>query len=361
VKRELLTEPQTQSGNTKVFTLPRSRHSESHQYYLSLLTPVILASSVFGTFDNSAFAIETPKKNSSQIKQTVYSLSRTQEASSYLKVWGVPASVALGSGKTSAQKRARGTYITALAGQGIGLDLCLQPGDVLISLNGTPVLSSRHADAFLSKFKTGKLRAVVARVSGNNVLMLNPATSISPSIISTSDSPFSQGATGSSQNKQGTSGGNGTTSAATISNNELASLESYMVQLINSDRAQNGGLPALAGSNQLSQLARQYANDMARRNFFAHDDPEGHSPQDRARAFGLTCGVWENLAYQKNYLDLREIVKSCQQEMMNEPPNQRNHRGCILHPGHKVVGVGIAVIPPNTVICVQEFSGTEVP
>lgn len=55
--------------------------------------------------------------------------------------------------------------------------------------------------------------------------------------------------------------------------------------------------PPLASSIALSCAARSHALDMSTRGFFAHADPEGRRVRDRARSFGYTGQVGENLAW----------------------------------------------------------------
>ena len=55
-------------------------------------------------------------------------------------------------------------------------------------------------------------------------------------------------------------------------------------------------------------------------------------------------------------------MDQCEDNMMNEPPNDpNNHRGNILNPRHACMGVGVAVVLPHSVICVQEFSSQDLP
>ena len=54
---------------------------------------------------------------------------------------------------------------------------------------------------------------------------------------------------------------------------------------------------ALTWNGYLAKSARAYAQDMATRNFFAHTDPDGRQPQQRAEAAGYTgwTGIGENI------------------------------------------------------------------
>lgn len=138
-------------------------------------------------------------------------------------------------------------------------------------------------------------------------------------------------------------------------------LESYMLELVNSDRAKNG-LPPLKHSSSLGKLARDYAIYINKTNHFAHEDLEGLEPRDRAQRAGLHISVWENLAWRGANTGYKDLVRLCEEDMMNEAPNvPTNHRGCILNERHQIVGIGVVAVPPHKVICVQEFSHQEVP
>lgn len=56
------------------------------------------------------------------------------------------------------------------------------------------------------------------------------------------------------------------------------------------------GLAPLRRDARLDAAARLHSEDMAARNFFAHDTPEGLTPTDRAKAQGYKTGVGENIA-----------------------------------------------------------------
>ncbi len=66
------------------------------------------------------------------------------------------------------------------------------------------------------------------------------------------------------------------------------------------------GLAPFRRDARLDTAARLHSEDMAARNYFAHDTPEGLSPQDRAGAQGYTDGVGENIA--AGYRNARAVV-----------------------------------------------------
>ena len=296
----------------------------------------------------------------------VYSLSQRQETSDVLKIWGVPACAAVNGGNP------KGTYVTGITGHGLAEDLQLQVGDVLLSINGRVITSAKDADRILDSMQAGEVKAVVARQDSGRVVLFQPRAKFYPRSTERESAVATSGAE--SQNVDVTansrSDGNGMYSSsysgreskkAAVSSDSMAGLENYMVELINSDRQKNGQ-GKLRSSSGLSQVARKFAEDMAARNFFDHIDPNGNSPQARARMAGINGLIFENISVNYGPLSWRDMVKGAQAEMMAEPPNNpHNHRGNILNPDHAVVGVGMAVVMPNKIYCVQEFSNSEVP
>lgn len=86
---------------------------------------------------------------------------------------------------------------------------------------------------------------------------------------------------------------------------------------------------------QLTQVARDYSQQMVRRNFFSHTSPSGENPADRVRAVGLTYWmVGENLFQATNAPDL---VPAAVEGWMNSP----GHRENLLQSGYTETGVGI--------------------
>ena len=135
---------------------------------------------------------------------------------------------------------------------------------------------------------------------------------------------------------------------------EIAQLERAMWQRVNSDRAAHGR-PPLRLDTKLSTVARAYAQKMMTGGFFAHVDPDGKDPNDRARAGGITNGVYENISWSSrpHFRDIDRLNES-QDDMMAEPPNQDNHRSNILKETHLAVGIGVAR-NRNKIYMVQEF------
>ena len=94
------------------------------------------------------------------------------------------------------------------------------------------------------------------------------------------------------------------------------SLAARALQLVNDVRASGarcgersfGPAPPVRLSGTLSDVALGHAADMARHDYFEHDDLSGHTPADRVRAVGYAEKlVGENIAYGPESAD--EVVK----------------------------------------------------
>lgn len=70
----------------------------------------------------------------------------------------------------------------------------------------------------------------------------------------------------------------------------ISSMENRIHELVNIERQKNG-LGSLDYDKQLSDIARAYSLDMARRNFFDHFSPEGESFSARYEKAGYECRI----------------------------------------------------------------------
>lgn len=101
------------------------------------------------------------------------------------------------------------------------------------------------------------------------------------------------------------SSGNFYTEEARYSSYDLKTeeLEKQIHGLINQERAKNN-LPVLSYNDDLAFIARNHSYDMATRNYFSHDTPEGLTPEQRGIHIGYTtCGTLDaiNLSEQYDY------------------------------------------------------------
>lgn len=103
----------------------------------------------------------------------------------------------------------------------------------------------------------------------------------------------------------------------------------------NNQRIANG-LGALALNGQLNQAAQAKANDMAARNYWSHNTPDGQTPWTFVSAAGYDYqAVGENLAY--GFATSNDTITG----WMNSP----GHRANILNSNYLDVGFGIINIP----------------
>jgi uncharacterized protein YkwD len=105
------------------------------------------------------------------------------------------------------------------------------------------------------------------------------------------------------------------------------------------------GLAPLALEPQLCDVARAHARDMATRNYFDHESPEGVGPFDRLARAGWHYGyAGENIA-----LDADE--GRVESDLYASP----GHRANMLGPHYRRVGIA-AVRTPAGEIFVEDFS-----
>ncbi|MET7797951.1 CAP domain-containing protein [Streptomyces decoyicus] len=109
-----------------------------------------------------------------------------------------------------------------------------------------------------------------------------------------------------------------------------SSAEEQVLSLVNQERAQAGCSPVTA-DKELAGLAQQFSDDMARRGFFGHTDPDGDTPWDRADAAGIKDLGGENIA--RGQATAQAVMES----WMNSP----GHRANILNCDYKTLGVGV--------------------
>lgn len=127
---------------------------------------------------------------------------------------------------------------------------------------------------------------------------------------------------------------------------QIKAAEQRALELLNADRRVNG-LPALRLNGTLVVLAENYGKDMIKRGYFSHYNPEGQSPFDRMRSYGL------NYRYAGENLAINTNVEAAQRALMNSP----GHRANILNPNYTEVGVGVSYNSRGSVYVVQEFIG----
>ena len=99
-----------------------------------------------------------------------------------------------------------------------------------------------------------------------------------------------------------------------------------------------GGLGGLSVDASLTSIARQRAQDMAAKNYFAHTSPTGQTAFTLMNGVGYVYAIaGENIA-RNNYPDA-ESVSTAMSGFMNSP----SHRANIMDGRYTKVGIGMAV------------------
>ncbi len=109
-----------------------------------------------------------------------------------------------------------------------------------------------------------------------------------------------------------------------------SSAAAQVLSLVNQERDRAGCSPVTA-DGELTQLAQQFSDDMARRSFFGHTDPDGDTPWDRAGAADISDLGGENIA--RGQANAQSVMDT----WMSSP----GHRANILNCEYKTLGVGV--------------------
>lgn len=110
----------------------------------------------------------------------------------------------------------------------------------------------------------------------------------------------------------------------------LSGPAAQVVTLTNAARAKAGCKP-LKVDSRLNLSAQRHSADMERRNYFEHEDPDGHDFSDREKAAGFDGDSGgENIA----------MGQTSAAEVMNDWMNSPGHRQNILDCSFTLIGVG---------------------
>lgn len=109
----------------------------------------------------------------------------------------------------------------------------------------------------------------------------------------------------------------------------LSGPAAQVLAITNAQRAAAGCKP-LRVDPRLNRSAQRHSEDMARRRFFSHNNPDGQSFSDRERAAGYQATGGENIARGQ------ETAAEVMRVWMNSPPHRRN----ILRCEFTTIGVG---------------------
>ena len=156
---------------------------------------------------------------------------------------------------------------------------------------------------------------------------------------------------------------------------DKSELELQVHELTNQYRIQNG-LDSLLFDEELSKVARSHSKDMAKRDYFSHQTPEGADPTDRADTQGYKCqkiignliysGIGENIlqnnlydtvwytaglptSYEWNTQD--EIAQSTVDGWINST----GHRENLLTETFDREGIGVEISADDKVYITQNF------
>jgi uncharacterized protein YkwD len=123
----------------------------------------------------------------------------------------------------------------------------------------------------------------------------------------------------------------------------LNKVERRIYQLTNAVRRQHH-LSPLSKDPALVATARAHSDDMLRRNFFSHVNPDGKTPQARiAPAYARTIArsgenIWGGHGY--DYADSKRMARVIVDSWMTSP----GHRANILNPKYTYLGVGVSAL-----------------
>lgn len=175
---------------------------------------------------------------------------------------------------------------------------------------------------------SGTLQQLLSKygITGNIVSTCPNGNCSTGTTTGTTSGSTSTGTTGTTTTGSSSSG---STAVAPVSGNMSAD-ESLMINLVNQDRADNGGLPALKFDPTLRAGALAHSEDMSENNYFSHTSPTQGDFSARIKAAGIQCtAAGENIA-------MYPSVQQAEVGFMNSA----GHRANILG-DYTRVGIGI--------------------
>ena len=137
--------------------------------------------------------------------------------------------------------------------------------------------------------------------------------------------------------------------AGSISIDQAFENERRAFNLTNEARVKNGLAP-LAWDSELCRMARIHSENMARRNFFSHQTPEGLGLKQRARSAGILHFkvLGENIAYNQGFEDPGAFA-------VERWLTSSQHRANILSQEFRASAVGTFVAEDGRVYLTQVF------
>lgn len=107
------------------------------------------------------------------------------------------------------------------------------------------------------------------------------------------------------------------------------------------------GLPPLSFTPALDAVAAGRSEDMVKRNYFSHVDPDGHDPFWHMQQGGVSF-----MAAGENIAEGQPTPDAVVQAWMNSP----GHRANILNPNYHHIGIGIAQAANGMLVWTQDFT-----
>ncbi|MBI1271827.1 hypothetical protein GC174_15490 [bacterium] len=248
----------------------------------------------------------------------------------------------------------KGLYISRISTRTRLYAIGVRPADIVLSVNGTATAGAAELNEAVLKNQAKELKVATARRSGKSIAFLDFGKGERPKDrIPKPPPPPLQAEPANSTKAENPDDANNLDS-----NDELTMLEAKMVSLVNSER-QKKGLEQLQPSRSLASVAKAHSEDMIRRGYFSHIDPDGKNPGDRAAAAGINASyLAENIA-SENY---REPPLSLMERAHKSLMASQHHRENILRPGLKSIGIGISQDPQKGALKVtQIFSADLIP
>ena len=129
----------------------------------------------------------------------------------------------------------------------------------------------------------------------------------------------------------------------------VAAAEREAFDLLNAQRTAKG-LAELVWNEQVAEIARHHSQNMAKDNFFSHQDHDGQLVNDRADRAGLSdwSAIGENIAFVKGFKDACEMA-------VENWMQSTGHRENLLNVRWKESAVGVAITPDGTYYFTQVF------
>lgn len=141
-------------------------------------------------------------------------------------------------------------------------------------------------------------------------------------------------------------------------------VEDFIHHEVNEIRAEHG-LDPIVWDATIASVSRAHSADMAQREYFAHENPDGESPYDRFQTTGDYCERYgENIAQSwvdrnvqsadgdvDRYATAQEVASGLVEQWMNSPP----HREAILTEEWDRGGVGVYITDEGKVFATHNF------